>query len=366
MTLKPLALAVTAASQRELFFAPAPQTVGGPQMFLAPAQHALVTPSAAYPVDVAAPEQAYVPITDFVEDGGSTSWLAFSGAFVLAAVAGIAIGRAGTTARVTPADQLDEASVEQELQAVATAKHRLAMLALMGENMVAVRGQERCGAVRMGFGPNEKDLSNDPSIEEVLRVAKVEQAARFATASTLKYAKSLPGVTEPLGFFDPLGFCSDKEISLGKIRFYREVELKHGRVGMLAALGFVVGENFHPLFGGDIDVPAYLAFQQTPLQKFWPLVVFAIAIPEIGSWRTFETPAFLSGADPASASAGSPWAIRASHTAGDLGFDPFGLKPKDPAEFKKMQTKELNNGRLAMVAAAGMIVQELVTGSKLF
>ena len=97
MTLKPLALAVTAASQRELFFAPAPQTFGGPQMFLAPAQHALVTPSAAYPVDVAAPEQAYVPITDVVEDGGSTSWLTFSGAFVLAAVAGIAIGRAGTT-----------------------------------------------------------------------------------------------------------------------------------------------------------------------------------------------------------------------------------------------------------------------------
>merc|ERR1711966_191987 len=151
------------------------------------------------------------------------------------------------------------------------------------------------------------------------------------------YAKEMPGVTEPLGFWDPLGFCSDEKLTEGKLKFYREVELKHGRVGMLAALGFVVGENFHPLFGGDIDAPAYLAFQQTPLQKFWPLVVFAIAIPEIGSWRTFETLAFLSGADPASASAGSPWAIRADHTAGDLGFDPFGLKPKDPAEFKKMQ-----------------------------
>ena len=59
---------------------------------------------------------------------------------------------------------------------------------------------------------------------------------------------------------------------------------------MLAALGFVVGENFHPLFGGDIDVPAYLAFQQTPLQTFWPAVVFAIAIPEIFSVFTFENP----------------------------------------------------------------------------
>ena len=42
---------------------------------------------------------------------------------------------------------------------------------------------------------------------------------------------------------------------------------------MLAALGILVGENFHPLFGGNIDVPAYVAFQQTPLEKFWFAVV---------------------------------------------------------------------------------------------
>merc|ERR1719443_958126 len=78
------------------------------------------------------------------------------------------------------------------------------------------------------------------------------------------YAKELPGVTEPLGF------CSDEKLTEGKLKFYRECELKHGRVGMVSALGFVVGENFHPLFGGDIDAPSYLAFQQTPLQTFWP------------------------------------------------------------------------------------------------
>jgi hypothetical protein len=30
-----------------------------------------------------------------------------------------------------------------------------------------------------------------------------------------------------------------------------------------------------------------------------------------------------------------------------------------------MQEKEINNGRLAMIAIAGMVVQELVSGSKL-
>merc|ERR1712134_173046 len=141
---------------------------------------------------------------------------------------------------------------------------------------------------------------------------------------------------------------------MGKIRFYREVELKHSRVAMLAALGFLVGEKFHPLFGGNIDVPSYIAFQETPLQSFWPAVVFAIAIPEVFSVFSFNSPL-----------GGQPWSIRSDYESGDLGFDPMGLKPTDAAELKEMQTKELNNGRLAMIAAAGMIAQELATGSKL-
>merc|ERR1719321_2423792 len=155
-------------------------------------------------------------------------------------------------------------------------------------------------------------------------VAPEKQAA----FNGVEYAKSLPGVTGPLGFFDPLNFCGADDITEGKIKFYREVELKHGRVGMLAALGFLVGENFHPLFGGDIDVPAYLAFQQTPLQTFWPAVVFAIAIPEIFSVFSFNSPF-----------GGQPWSIRSDYESGDLGFDPLGLKPTDTAALKEMQTK---------------------------
>merc|ERR1719478_621299 len=120
------------------------------------------------------------------------------------------------------------------------------------------------------------------------------------------YAKELPGVTGPLGFWDPLGFCEDEKLTEGKLKFYRECELKHGRVSMLAALGFVVGENFHPLFGGDIDVPSYLAFQQTPLETFWPYVVLAIAIPEIFSVFTFQTPALFAQ----KGKGGDVWAIR--------------------------------------------------------
>jgi hypothetical protein len=168
----------------------------------------------------------------------------------------------------------------------------------------------------------------------------------------------MAGISGPLGFFDPIGYATITP--QGKIAFYREVELKHGRVAMLAALGFIVGENFHPLFGGDIDVPAIYAFQETPLQTFWPAVVAAIAIPEIFSVFSFNSPSDYFEGGP------SLWTMKDDHVPGDLGFDPLGLKPTDPEEFKEMQTKELNNGRLAMIAAAGMIAQELATGQKLF
>merc|ERR1719263_477220 len=192
-----------------------------------------------------------------------------------------------------------------------------------------------------------------------LMPAKDQKKVKMLQADVLSKAKSMPGVTAPLGFFDPVGFCS--EVSEGKLCFYREVELKHGRVAMLAALGFLVGENFHPLFGGDIDAPAYLAFQQTPLQTFWPAVVAAIAIPEIFSVFSFKTPALFARKGE---EGGMPWEIRSDFKSADLGFDPLGLKPTDPAELKEMQTKELQNGRLGMIAAAGMIAQELASHEK--
>jgi hypothetical protein len=165
----------------------------------------------------------------------------------------------------------------------------------------------------------------------------------------------LAGVTAPMNYFDPLGFATT--VTAGKLLFYREVELKHGRVAMLASLGILVGENYHPLFGGNIDEPAIYAFQQTPLETFWYAVVAAIAILEAYSVFTFQDP-LKKGSEQ--------WAIKESHMPGDLGYDPLGLKPSDPKAFVEMQTKELNNGRLAMIGVAGMIAQELATGQKIF
>merc|ERR1712176_1689812 len=166
--------------------------------------------------------------------------------------------------------------------------------------------------------------------------------------------KEMPGIVAPLGFFDPLGFST--EAPQGKLLFYREAELKHGRVCMLASLGILVAEQFHPLFGGNIDVPAYIAFQETPLEKFWLAVAVAIAIPELQSIRSYKEP---------TGEGDDYWTMKEDRVPGDLGFDPLGLKPTDPAALLELQNKEILNGRLAMISTAGMIAQELVTKQKI-
>jgi hypothetical protein len=49
------------------------------------------------------------------------------------------------------------------------------------------------------------------------------------------------------------------------------------------------------------------------------------------------------------------------YVAGNLGFDPLGLYPKDAEGRLEMQTKELKNGRLAMIAITAFAVQEFVS-----
>ena len=52
-------------------------------------------------------------------------------------------------------------------------------------------------------------------------------------------------------------------------------------------------------------------------------------------------------------------------TRTDAKVESIGWRPKDPEEFERMQVRELQNGRLAMLAVAGEIAQELVNGKPL-
>ena len=126
---------------------------------------------------------------------------------------------------------------------------------------------------------------------------------------------------------------------------------------MLASLGFIVQEKFHPLFSADGGP----AIDQIPQLPVWLWVVMAGGI---GAAEKLRIDAGWAPLDPETSKAAS--ALREGYYPGDLGFDPLGLKPTDPAELLEMQNKELNNGRLAMIAIAGMVGQELASGAKLF
>merc|ERR1712032_782716 len=53
--------------------------------------------------------------------------------------------------------------------------------------------------------------------------------------------------------------------------------------------------------------------------------------------------------------------LKSGSVPGNLGFDPFGLYPKTEKDQKWMQTAEMKNGRLAMIAITGFAFQEFAT-----
>lgn len=161
---------------------------------------------------------------------------------------------------------------------------------------------------------------------------KLEDAATELVGSDIEYPE-----------FDPWGFT--KGASEEKIYWYRCAELKHGRIAMLAALGQITQYYVQlddPVFNQG-DKP-FAALQQVYAERplaFAQIVLAIFAVEALGQFNQVKP-----GAEP-----------------GDLGFDPLGLKPTDPETLEKVQLRELKNGRLAMLAIAGMLYTEYLTGN---
>merc|ERR1711972_6873 len=192
---------------------------------------------------------------------------------------------------------------------------------------------------------------------QLSRLSEVVQATTRKTVKgkTTKSASAdeneygLPGVLPPLNWFDPAGFSTD--IDKARLLFYREAEIKHGRICMSASLGFLVAERWHPIYGGVIDVPSVAAGKDARLLPFWAAVFVLAGGLES---QSFDRASF--GGDGELADGEEP---------GDIGYDPLGLLPSDPEELEEIQNKEILNGRFAMISLLGMVAEELVTGEKL-
>ena len=166
---------------------------------------------------------------------------------------------------------------------------------------------------------------------------------------------TIPGALPPVGIWDPAGFAAKADEPT--LKRYREAELTHGRVAMLATIGFLVGEAVEGssfLFDASIKGPAISHLAQVP-PVFWALLTIGIGASE-------QTRAEIGWVDPKDVPVAKAGLLKADYIPGDIGFDPLGLKPSDPEALFTLQTKELQNGRLAMLAAAGFIAQELADG----
>jgi hypothetical protein len=145
------------------------------------------------------------------------------------------------------------------------------------------------------------------------------------------------GSTKPIENFDPLKLSENNN---DRFNFFREAEKKHGRIAMISSVVIPFVEKFD-----DDTIPGIYAFNHLS-NEIQLGVITLMFMSEFGTMlKGWEKPWV------------KPFTIKNNYKNGDFGFK---LKSSDDFE-----NKELNNGRLAMIGALGMIVQELVTHKQL-
>ena len=165
-------------------------------------------------------------------------------------------------------------------------------------------------------------------------------SGRMAT-SKLSMKKATSGFEEeigalpPVGFWDPLGLAADGDKAVFDRR--RASELKHGRIAMLAVVGYLVQDVYRLPGAIDLDgttfdsIPNGVAAIGAVSSLGWLQIVGSI-----GYWELIG------------------WEDKKGTEVGDFGFY-LGKGPQG-AQLKDYRTKEIQNGRLAMLA-----IMELMT-----
>ena len=158
------------------------------------------------------------------------------------------------------------------------------------------------------------------------------------------------GEQAPVGFWDPAGFCKDGNAETFRRR--RNVEIKHGRVAMIATIGYIVPEYYK--FPGVISTSSDLKFADIPNG------LGAISkVPELGWAQMIGFAGFLELVY------NTPYGEPGNYGKGLFGLGSLGFSAsvQDPDTRNKKLNAELANGRLAMMAIIGMFFQDGLTGS---
>jgi len=183
--------------------------------------------------------------------------------------------------------------------------------------------------------------------------APLSQGSRPSVALNAERSQSLPFMNRPelldgsmagdVGF-DPLGLSNIDSVGID-LYWLREAEIKHCRLAMLAVLGFVWVEILGPAPGNE------MCTAKNQIQAFWQFwnahpqyIAFSFIL--IGLVEMISGIATTTGRESG------------ERAPGDFGFDPLNLGKKNLA---RLQLNEVKNGRLAMWAAAGCILQGTTT-----
>jgi len=178
-------------------------------------------------------------------------------------------------------------------------------------------------------------------------------AARGLSASRVTMrAEGEIGVTPPLGVYDPLNLLATPvEYPRKSYERYVELEIKHGRIAMLACLGVITTEagfrwpgylsksldlKFEDIPGGALD-----SYAAVPAIGWLQIVAFIVVL-ELGY-----------GATPA------------GNAPGDVG-GPSWVRYDDPEVKTFKLNAERNNGRAAMMGITGMMIHNALGVDSLF
>jgi hypothetical protein len=146
-----------------------------------------------------------------------------------------------------------------------------------------------------------------------------------------------------LGFFDPLGLLNNA--SEGRFNRLREVELKHGRISMLAVVGYLITEAGVRL-PGDINYSG-LSFSDVP-SGFGALT----GVPKEG-WGQIVGFCFFMELIMRDVTGEGEFIGDFRNGAIDYGWDTFDADTK-----MKKRAIELNQGRAAQMGILALMVHE--------
>jgi len=184
---------------------------------------------------------------------------------------------------------------------------------------------------------------------------KVAVKAQWMPLGNMKAPMVLDGSLAGDVGFDPLGLAKSEKT----LYWMREAEIKHGRLAMLAAAGWPLSELWHKNIAGVFGLDSILADgDRAPsllnggLSSVYAsgMLIMSIIIAGYLEGKAMNSGEVFWGSEKPE-----------GYVPGNYGFDPLNLY-NVKGNKRVMETAEIKNGRLAMIAITAFAFQEAVTG----